>query len=314
MEDEMKKGKYPQMRIDDRLYSIVELYSQELKEKGTPKPMSKVMTDIYNEHQQMFCVLTEIIQGHPVDLKVGIMEKIGKKTLIQGPLVLNKGETIVLAVENHIHRPPHRLPVEPTLPKNSTESKAPEAERPQEPGLKVNRFTYHHSDGSDHEVIVVNGTARISNSLLRKVIHYTPDQRLELNKEILSQYRKSIIDEHLFGAPQAPREEPIDDYLKKLENQADRERVDSLCSSNKEEEYYLTNPKASESVAVFTKTGQDSWEVSATLSFSLMMYRDKMTTAQAQAQEESLKSVGWVRTESDGSERFTHQHVWDIYA
>lgn len=283
MEDEMKKGKYPQMRIDDRLYGIVELYSEELKKKGISRPMSKVMTDIYNEHQQMLCVLTEIIQGHPVDTKIGIMEKIGKKTIIQGPLVLDEDERVVLTSENHIHRPPHRLPVEAVPPYESTESKAPEASRPQEsrPGLKVDRFTYHHSDGTDHEVMIVNGKARISTALLRKIIHYTPDERMELNKRIIAQYKKSLL-------PPPESQEP--------------------------EEYFLTNPSASESIAVFTKTGQDQWEVSATLSFALMLYKSKMTTEEAQTQEESLKSVGWVRTESDGSERFNHQHVWDIYA
>ena len=182
----MKKGKYPQMRIDNRLYGIVEMYSEKNK-----RPMSKVMTDIYNEHQQMLCVLTEIIQGHQPNICVGIMEKVGKKTLITGPLILEPDERVVLAYENTVKKNTSRPAVEPKPPYKSTETKAPEASQPQEPDSKTPAsFTYRHSDGNDYRVFIIKGTARIPVSLLRKVVNYTPEQRLSMKKEILRQYQE----------------------------------------------------------------------------------------------------------------------------
>lgn len=186
----MKKGKYPQMRIDDRLYGIIEMYSEELKKKGITKPMSKVMTDIYNEHQQMVCVLTEIIQGHQVDTNIGIMEKVGKKTLITGPLILEPEERVLLAFHSNVKKNSARPTVEPKPPYKSTETKAPEASKPQELDPKPSWISYRHSDGFDYKVMIFKGMARIPSSLLKKILDYTPEQRLSLKKEILRQYQE----------------------------------------------------------------------------------------------------------------------------
>jgi hypothetical protein len=77
---------------------------------------------------------------------------------------------------------------------------------------------------------------------------------------------------------------------------------------------YLVNPKASSSIAVFESniTGE-SMEVSATLGLATMIYRDNMTTNKARELYRELVSKGWQPAKSDGSARFTHNYVWELY-
>ncbi len=66
-------------------------------------------------------------------------------------------------------------------------------------------------------------------------------------------------------------------------------------------------------VAVFEETGKDEMTVSASLSYTNMKSREKMTKDEARAFYRELCCKGWVKPDAKTAAKFTHSYVYRIY-